>query len=103
MSETVDRLKTIPESGAFNRALAGESIPDGLHEYLRASGKFDDKMHELLVEYAQTVAYKVYHNLRCGHEMDMAYDPLQYVDCGSNVALSHENFNDAIQEYRQRA
>lgn len=89
-------------TGAFSRALASESIPDELKPYLSPRlGEFDENLHELLVQYAQTVAYKVYHNLRCGHEMDMRFDPLTYVDCGSNVAISHDLFVRIIRYIRK--
>lgn len=54
---------------AFSEALALESIPNELCNIPRS----------LLVDYAEIVAYKVFHNLANGYEMNPADDPL-YVD-----------------------
>ncbi len=51
---------------AFNDALALESVPKELSQC-----NSDD-----LIKYAKTVAYKVFHNLKNGHEMDKNDDPL---------------------------
>lgn len=87
------------EPYAFNYALAGESIPDELSERMYSEqGTFDSRLNRLLVKFATTVAYKVYHNLRNGYSMDMTKDPLEYVDCGNpRVGLTHEEFENAIQ------
>jgi len=53
---------------AFSRALALESLPDELKKM--------DIPAEVLVKYARTVAFKVFHNLQFGRKMDPAEDPL---------------------------
>ena len=52
--------------GAFNEALALESVPEELKEC----------QSEHLIKYAKTIAYKVFHNLKNGHEMIKDNDPL---------------------------
>ena len=52
--------------GAFSEALALESIPESLSKC----------QSDELVKYARTVAYKVFHNLKNGHTMAKADDPL---------------------------
>jgi len=51
---------------AFNEALALESVQESLYEV----------DSEELMEFAKIVAYKVFHNLKQGHEMDENDDPL---------------------------
>ena len=54
---------------AFNEAMALESIPEGL-----------DANSDLLIKYARTIAYKVFHNLQNGHKMDKDKDPITVDD-----------------------
>ncbi len=51
---------------AFNEAMARESIPEELRS-------IDSS---ILTTYARTVAYKVFHNLKNGHQMSKDDDPL---------------------------
>ncbi len=53
---------------AFSEALALESLPDNM--------KSLDIPSELLVQFARTVAYKVFHNLKSGNPMSKKDDPL---------------------------
>ncbi len=55
-------------SGAFNRAMVLESLPEEL--------KASDIGTEVLMAFATTVAYKVFHNLGNGHKMDPNFDPI---------------------------
>ncbi len=64
---------------AFSEALALESIPESLY-----SVNQDD-----LVDYARTVAYKVFHNLKNNHEMDKSEDPLKVGNKPANEVWQH--------------
>lgn len=55
-------------SNAFNEAVALESIPDEM--------KVMNIPSELLIQFARTVAYKTFHNLRNGFPMSIEDDPL---------------------------
>ncbi len=68
---------------AYSTALAGESVHDDLKRKWDQDAKvFDGITHEDLERFARTVAYKVAHNLKNGHQMDPKMDPLTYIDCG---------------------
>lgn len=62
------RCQSCPQAkcGAFNRALALESVPEELR----------DNDPDALVRYATIVAYKVFHNLANGHQMVPDLDPV---------------------------
>lgn len=61
--------------GAFSRAMAIESIGQ-LGVYDISSGVHNGVTVDALVQYARTVAYKVFHNLKHGHPMLPQDDPL---------------------------
>lgn len=66
---------------AFSQALALESIPDELKELNIPS--------DILVKYAKTVSYKVFHNLKFGRMMNPEEDPLTIGDEPASKAWAH--------------
>ena len=68
---------TEKENSAFSLALVGESIDDDLAaKYDQDTDAFNGVTNYDLDKLAKVVAYKVFHNLKNGYEMDPDDDPL---------------------------
>jgi hypothetical protein len=66
---------------AYSEALAGESVHDSLkRKYNPTTDTYEHVTQDDLLQFARTVAYKVFHNLKNGHEMDSTQDPLTVDD-----------------------
>ena len=63
------KLETLLEGKAFNKALAGESIPDSVKEKWDDRAKvFNGVTHKDLDDYAKNIADKVINNIENGHK-----------------------------------
>lgn len=70
-----DKEKETPMGNAFNKALALESIGE-IGAFDAKTATYSGVTHDALVNYAKTVAYKVFHNIKLGHVMSDKEDPL---------------------------
>ena len=76
---------------AFSQALVGESISDDLAaKYDQATDTFNGVTNDDLDELAKVVAYKVYHNVKNGYELDPDDDPLVVPTDGGEVPAAKE-------------